>query len=193
MERVDIKSKKAAEEACIALDEGGIVMHPTETCYGFAADIFNEDALKKLYIVKNMKVTKPLSILVDGLEMAQEYGVFSKKALELAKKYWPGPLSIVVPRSDLLPKHFNPGHEFVSMRVSGLDFCRDLVSAFTQPVTTTSANRSREPENYEPVVMGGVDLLVDGGRIPLNHPSTIVRVMGDKCEILRQGDLVLDL
>lgn len=193
MERVDIKDKKAVEEATHALDEGGIVMHPTETCYGFAVDIFNEGALRKLYMVKSMKESKPLSILVDGIEMAREYGVFSDKALELAKKYWPGPLSIVVPRAEALPVHFNPGHEFVSMRVSGLDFCRELVASFTQPVTTTSANKSGYPETYEPMVMGGVDLLVDGGKIAYHKPSTIIRIVGDKCQILRQGELVLDL
>ncbi len=191
MDRVGLNDPNAVEKAVISLDEGGLVMHPTETCYGFAVDIFNEEALKKLYYVKDMKSDKPISIMVDGLEMAQEYGDFSKKALEFAEKYWPGPLSILVPRKETLPEYFNKGHEFVSIRVSDLEFCRNVVMKFSQPITTTSANIAGENELYEPEVLPGIDLIVDGGRIAENKPSTVVKIDGDKVEILREGEIVI--
>lgn len=190
MDRVAIGDAGAVKTAIHILDDGGLVMHPTETCYGFAVDIFREEALRKLYHVKDMKADKPVSILVSDLEMAREYGVFSGRALELAAKYWPGPLSIVVPRGDALPRYLNPGSDFVSFRVSSLPFCMEMVRMLGEPVTTTSANKSGDPELYRPEVMGGVDLLVDGGELARNKPSTIVKVVGNKVEVLRQGDVL---
>lgn len=189
MDRVSVKDPQAVEKAVMVLDEAGLVMHPTDTCYGFAVDVFHEDALRKLYFVKDMKDDKPLSIMVADLEMAQEYGDFSPKALELAEKYWPGPLSIMVPRKDSLPAYFNKGHDFVSIRVADSDFCQGMLSHLGEPVTTTSANKSGQPPLYVPEVMGGVDLIVDGGPLKSKKPSTIVKVDGDSVEIIRQGDL----
>lgn len=190
MEIIKIADPGAIEKAIHIFDEDGVVMHPTETCYGLAVDIFHEQALKKLYHMKGMTMDKPISIMVDGLEMAKEYGEFSKMALALAKKYWPGPLSIVVPRKDSLPEYFNLGNKFVSIRVSGLEFCRELIKELGEPITTTSANRSGEDEYYVPQSMPGVDLLIDGGDLPYKKPSTIVKVSGDQVEILRKGDLL---
>ena len=119
-------------------------MHPTETCYGLAVDIFNRGALDKLYRVKGRDGRKPVSILVADLEMARQYGEFSEKALELAEKYWPGALTIIVPRTKNLPEFFNAGQEFVGIRCADHEFSRKLVRAFGSPITTTSANLSRE-------------------------------------------------
>ncbi len=173
------------------LRDGGLVMHPTETCYGLAVDIFNKLALEKLYRVKEMPLDKPVSILVDSFEMAKKYGVFSDKAEELAKKYWPGALSIIVPRSKNLPDFCNSSNDFVSIRYSSSDFCSKIVSLLGNPVSTTSANKFGEPEFYTPTSLEGVDLVVDGGILPINKPSTIVKVDGEKLEVLRQGDILL--
>ncbi|MDA1060312.1 MAG: L-threonylcarbamoyladenylate synthase [bacterium] len=191
MDRVGLNDPNAVEKAVNTLDEGGIVMHPTETCYGFAVDIFNEDALKKLYYVKDMKSDKPISMMVDSIEMAREYGEFSDKALEFAKKYWPGPLSILVPRKATLPEFFNKGHEFVSIRLSDLEFCQNMIMKFGQPVTTTSANAAGESELYIPEVLPGIDCIIDGGKLVDNKPSTLVKIDGDKVEVLREGGLVI--
>lgn len=189
--KILIDDKLAVDKTANVLREGGLVMHPTETCYGLAVDVFNEEALEKLYEVKGMPADKPVSILVEDLEMAKEFGVFSNKASELAEKYWPGALSILVPRTDKLPRFLNPGSEFVSMRVSSMEFCRKIVLGLGNPVSTTSANKFGEPELYLPEDIEGVDLLVDGGEIEKNKPSTIVKVDGEDVSVLRQGDVVL--
>ncbi len=189
--RIFIDDKSVNMRVAEVLRSGGVVMHPTETCYGLAVDVFNESALRKLYDVKRMPMDKPVSILVDGIEMAKEFGVFSDKAMGLVKEYWPGALSILVPRTDKLPKFFNPGNDFVSMRVSSMEFCSDMVSELGCPVSTTSANLFGEPEFYFPVDIKGVDLLVDAGEIVKNKPSTIVKVEGDDVVVLRQGDVEL--
>lgn len=185
------------EKATEILRSVGIVMHPTETCYGLAVDVFDRAALEKLYRVKGREAKKPVSILVSGLEMARKFGEFSEKALELAEKYWPGPLSILVSRTDNLPKFVNPGERFVSIRWSGMEFCSKLVEKFGNPITTTSANLAGQEPLYEVdlsrfgELAGEIDLVVDGGKLPKNKPSTIVRVDGDKMKIIRQGEISL--
>ncbi|MCX6735305.1 MAG: L-threonylcarbamoyladenylate synthase [Candidatus Peregrinibacteria bacterium] len=197
MKKVNLQQKDVLAEAAAVLSAGGVVMHPTETCYGFAVDVANLQALDKLYKLKGRDANKPVSILVADLEMAKKYGDFSEKALELAENYWPGPLTILVPRLNNLPKDFNQGQEFVGIRCPDHKFSRELVKAFGGPITTTSANVSGEPPLYEAdlesfgELADEIDLVVDGGEIPLNKPSTIAKVVGDNVEVIRQGDLIV--
>jgi L-threonylcarbamoyladenylate synthase len=199
MEIVDINFVEIYEKVSSTLAGGGLVMHPTETCYGLAVDVFNEDALKKLYKAKEMEADKPVSILVSSVEMARVYGEFSQTAMELVDKFWPGALSIVVPRSPMLPKFFNEGHEFVSIRFADHKFCNGMVEDFGKPVTTTSANKTGELHLYNPDLTEYeslekyIDVLVDGGDIEREEPSTMVKVEGDKVEILRQGGVNIHL
>jgi len=174
------------------------VMHPTETCYGFAVDVGNPQALEKLYKLKGRDAAKPVSILVTDLGMGRKYGEFSKKALELAEKYWPGPLTIIVSRTKNLPENFNPGQEFVGIRCPDHKFSLALVKEFGRPITTTSANLAGEAPLYEAnlSIFGElavlIDLVVDGGKIAFNKPSTIVKVVRDEVDILREGDLEIN-
>lgn len=190
-----VQQKGSIAEAVQVLSSGGVVMHPTETCYGFAVDVGNPRALAKLYKLKGRDAKKPVSILVGDLIMARKYGEFSKKAFELAGKYWPGPLTLLVPRTTNLPENLNKGQEFVGIRCPSHEFSRELVKAFGGPLTTTSANVSGEPPLYEADLESFgelselIDLVVDGGEIPSNKPSTIVKVVGDNVETIRQGDL----
>lgn len=184
-------------KAVYTLKSAGVVMHPTETCYGLAVDVRNKEALEKLYKVKGRDSKKPVSILVSSLEMAKKYGEFSEKALRLAEKYWPGPLSILVPRTDNLPEFFNPREKFVSIRWSGMEFCSKLVEKFGFPITTTSANLAGQEPLYDSDLRKfgelavEIDLVVDGGKISKNKPSTIVKVDGEKIEVIRQGDIMV--
>ncbi len=187
------------------LASGGVILHPTETCYGLACDAFDENALKKIYEIKGRDANKPLAILVSDIEMAKEYGVFGDVALDLASRFWPGALSIVVLRTEKLPSFLNVGEKFVSMRVSSDKFSTELVKAFGKPIITTSANLAGadnmyevDMKKFEVEVSGGlmakdlIDFVVDGGKIPLNKPSTIVKVDEEAVTILRQGDVVVD-
>lgn len=182
---ISISDNLAITKAVEVLRAGGVVMHPTETCYGFAVDVSNPVALAKLYKLKGRDAKKPMSIMVADLEMAKKYGEFSEKAMGLAEKYWPAPLTIIVPS----------GEKFVGIRCPDHKFSRDLVEAFGSPITTTSANLSGEDPLYEADVgsfgelASEIDLVVDGGEIPFHRPSTIVKVVGEDVEIIREGDL----
>lgn len=188
------------EKAISVLKSGGVILHPTETCYGLACDVFSEKAVEKIYKLKGRDFGKPLAILVSDIEMAKEYGVFGVSALNLAEKYWPGALSIVVPRTEKLPAFFNKDEKFVSMRVSSDKFSTELVKVLGRPIVTTSANLAGEEAMYEVDfsgferrgVRGLISLVVDGGKIPLNKPSTVVKVDGESVTILRQGDVIVD-
>ncbi len=198
MRKISIDDEGALDVTVDALRSGAIVMHPTETCYGLAVDIFNKNALKRLYRLKNMEANKPLNILVSDFEMAFGYGVFPQKAVLMARKYWPGPLSLVVPRSKELPGFFNVDDDFVSMRLSADDFSTQVVKKLGKPISSTSANKSGSPQLYFPdsiVIkrdLSDVDLLVDGGEIQKFKPSTIVKVEGDNLTLLRQGGLLCE-
>lgn len=192
MNKIDIDDPDLIARVLAVLRAGGVVMHPTETCYGLAVDIRNEKALEKLYKVKRMPRDKPVSILVDGIGMASEYGLFNEIAEKLTFDYWPGPLSILVTRKRKLPSFLNEDEDFVSIRCSSLEFCEDMVAALGHPVTTTSANISGEPQLYEPIALEGVDLLVDAGKIDMVSPSTIVKVVDDRLEVLRQGSVLME-
>lgn len=176
------------------LRAGGVVLHPTETCYGLAVDVFNEEALRKLYTLKEMSFDKPVSILVSDLAMAERFGEFSTKASKLAADNWPGPLALVVPRKGL-PEFLNLSETTVSLRCSDMEFCRQLVEAFGGPISTTSANVTNQPQAYsledlEEDFLSQVDLIVDGGQLPMAKPSTILKVDGDEVTILRRGELM---
>lgn len=177
------------------LHSGGVVAHATETCYGLAADIFQKKALARLYDLKKMPLDKPVSVLVRDLEEAQRYGDFSSAALQLALKYWPGPLTIIVPRKPPLPPLVNYGHPTVGFRVSSNKKTRELLEAFGGPLTTTSANVHGQPQAYsvQDMLDQGLvpDAVLDSGRIGENPPSTIVEVIGGEVKVIRQGEIKL--
>ena len=171
-----------------ALHAGAVLAHATETCYGLAVDIFQKGAVEKLYRLKQMPFSKPVSILVRDLQEAQRYGEFSAAALKLAQQHWPGPLTLIVPRTAALPLWINPGLDSVGIRVSDHKEVQALLEAFGGPLTTTSANVSGEPQAYAASDMGlKPDLILDSGSIPKNPPSTIVKVDGAELRVIRQG------
>lgn len=183
------------KKAIHVLQAGGVVAHATETCYGFACDAFSEKALERLYKLKKMVRTKPVSIMVYDLKMARRYGKFSVQALALAKKYWPGPLTIIVKRKKTLPRFLNPGIKTIGIRVPDHAFSRELVRKFGRPLTTTSANISGKPSPYSVFAIKKQfrakkpDLIINFGRLKKHLPSTIIDLSRKKIKIIRRGEI----
>lgn len=190
------------------LRNGGVVMHATETCYGLAVDIFNAEALVKLYELKRMDRGKAVSIMVDGMSQALEYAEFNDFALGLASKYWPGPLTLILQRGGKLPGFLNPNFETVGVRCPNSEVSRYLIRGMGGPLTTTSANLSGLPEVYNvddylaqvgegvgagDTIKEGVfpDIILDSGLLERNLPSTIVDCTSGK--VLREGGVKVDL
>lgn len=191
--------KQSIKKVLAILNRGGVIAHPTETCYGFACDATNKKALQRLYRLKKMPRNKPVSVLVDSLKNAKKYGIFNKRALRFAKKYWPGPLTLVVKRKTSLPVFLNPGIKTIGIRIPAHALSLALSRAFGKPITTTSANISRQPSPYSTSEIKRQfkkqklkpDFYIENGRIANNPPSTIVDFSKSKPHVIRQGALFL--
>lgn len=183
------------DAAVEVLRNGGIVAHPTDTCYGLAVDIMHPQALGRLYEKKAMSPSKPVSILVRSFEEAETYGIFSEMARRLAREFWPGPLTLVVPRTSRVPDFLNPGHDGIGLRVIVDPVANALMKGLGGPVTTTSANTHGSPSPYsvEDISMEP-DLIVDAGALVRREkPSTVLKVYGSDAVTLRQGGLYLEI
>ncbi len=188
--------------AVAVLRAGGVVAHPTETCYGLACDLGNPAALKKLFDIKARPYDQPVSALFSSLHAAEAYLELSPRALELAQKYLPGPLTIIVPMKKKTPTPLrvtasSADDASVGIRISSHPFAQALAEAFAAPIATTSANLHGKPNPYacsdiedqlrdhSPLP----DLILDGGTLPEAPPSTVVAISGQDLRVLRQGDL----
>ena len=187
------------QHAALVIREGGVVLHPTDTCYGFTCDMKNEAAVRKLYDLKKMSLAKPSSVMVANLDVARKFGDFSDLAFQLAARFLPGPLTLLVPRLTSVPGFFNPGAEKIGIRIPGHSWTLDVLAMFPDTaLITTSANVSGQLEQYH--VQGVLDQLgdarpdfmVDSGEIPRQKPSTIIEVVGekgDRLKMIREGEL----
>lgn len=184
--------EKIVSEAVSVLKNDGVIIHPTDTCYGLACSIFSSKALEKLYDLKHMLRQKPISILVSSIEMAKEYGEWSDLAAEIASRYWPGPLTIVLPRRATVPVFLNLSTKTVGIRFPDHELSQKLVFRLGHPITTTSANISGEGEPYlvESLKITP-DFLIDEGPLRYQKASTVVDISSGKIEILRRGPIEL--
>jgi L-threonylcarbamoyladenylate synthase len=176
--------------AAQALARGEVVAYPTETFYGLAADATSAAALARLAALKGRGADKAISLLIVGEAMlAALVTEIPPRARALMDAHWPGPLTLVLPaRSDLPAPLLSEG--CVAVRDSPHPVARALVQAFGHPITATSANPAGAPP---PTTAAGAAayfpgcLVVDGGDTPGGAPSTLVRVRGDRLEVLRPG------
>jgi L-threonylcarbamoyladenylate synthase len=185
----------AISEAATCLARGGLVAFPTETVYGLGADATDGPAVARLYAAKGRPAFNPLIAHVADLEAARALAVFDKNAERLAAAFWPGPLTLVLPKA--------PGCEVADLATAGLDsiavripahpVAQAILKAFGKPVVAPSANRSGHvsPTNASHVVAdlaGLIDLVVDGGSTAVGLESTIVACLGAPT-LLRPGGL----
>lgn len=190
--------KKAVERACETLRDSGLVGMPTETVYGLAADANNGVAVAEIFALKGRPQFNPLIAHVSGLEMAQQVGNFSPLALTLAKAFWPGPLTLVVPKKDNADIHdlASAGQTTIALRQpTGVG--AELVEAYGAPLVAPSANISGHisPTSAAHVnaEFGDKLLILDAGKSVLGIESTIAEVDGDETVILRAGSITADM
>ena len=178
------------------IKQGGVVIHPTDTCYGLAADITNEKAVNKIYALKQMKKEKPMSILVNDLEMFKKYAELSPEAEDLAQKHLPGALTLVVSKTKNVPKFYAENTNMIGVRIPDHKLSLELVASLKKPITTTSANITGYPQAYSPEEVekyfkNEEVLLLDGRVLPNKKPSTILKIVDGKIDLIRQGDLLV--
>mgnify|MGYP001614441214 CR=1 FL=1 len=175
------------------LQNGGIIAHPTETVYGLAANIFNENAVQKIYDIKGRRTAKPLSVMVDSIKKIEEIvGEISPLARSVAERYLPGPLTIVLPFRKPSPIPFFADRETIGFRIPNFPFCLELLKAVDMPLTTTSANKSGLKSSVLAVEVmahfaGEIEILVDSGKTANGLSSTVIDLSNDTIRILREG------
>jgi len=179
------------------LRRGGLVAFPTDTVYGVGAMAFDAAAVERIYAAKGRDVTKALPILLadqDGLsDVAEEIGPDARR---LAETFWPGPLTIVVRKRDVVPEAVSQGVT-IGVRVPAHPVTLELLNA-SGPLAATSANLSGAPDSMtadEVVAALGdrIDLIVDGGRAPGGKPSTVVNCTVSPPSLEREGPVSMDL
>ena len=193
--RVAKPDAASVAEAARILGEGGLVAFPTETVYGLGADATDGRAVARLYEAKGRPAFNPLIAHAVDLKAAQALGRFNAKANRLAKAFWPGPLTLVLPKaarcrvSDLA----TAGLDTIAVRVPDHAVARDILAAFGKPVVAPSANRSghvspTRAEHVQADLAGRIDLIIDGGPTPVGVESTIIACL-DEPVLLRPGGL----
>ena len=183
----------AVAAAARVLAEGGLVAFPTETVYGLGADATNPAAIARLYQAKGRPAFNPLIAHVGNIAAARKIARFDAAATTLAEAFWPGPLTLVLPKmhacavADLA----TAGLDTIALRVPAHPVARELLAAFGNPIVAPSANRSGHvsPTTAAHVLAdlrGRIDLIVDGGACPLGVESTIIGCAGEPT-LLRPG------
>ena len=172
-----------------------VFVYPTETCYGIGCDATNISLAWRIFQIKQRPANKPVLWLVKDIEMARQYAVFSPLALKLAQKFWPGPLSIVLP----LKAATERGRK-VAMRVSPHQTPGEVIKSLDRPLISTSANLSGAEDCYSAdEVLDQFtghelqpDFIIDGGTLPKRLPSTVIRIVGNELDIMRAGEITKD-
>jgi len=177
---------------------GGVLAYPTETFYGLGVDPRNPAAVRKLFEIKGRMEDQPVLLLLPSREVVKDWasGV-AQAASGLMDRFWPGPLTLVLPaRADVLPELI-AGRGTIGLRVPGNELTRRLLLFLGTALTGTSANRSGGPS---PATVGDVlrelgdkiDLILDGGATQGGMPSTVVDATGDTLRVIREGAIRID-
>jgi len=179
---------------------GEVLGMPTDTFYGLAADPFNLRAVDKVYEIKTRSRHKPLSLLIGSVEQAEELAKdLSDEFYALARKFWPGPLTIIVKAGSRLPLKVTANTGNVAIRVPNAKIPLAVVTAAAIPITATSANLSgasecTTAEQVRDQLHGRINVIVDGGTSPRDVASTIVDLSDDgaRWRVIREGAIPAD-
>lgn len=177
------------EKITHVLDQGGTILYPTDTIWGIGCDATNEEAVKKIYTLKNRNLSKPFVLLVDSIDMLRDYVVHLHPRIETLLLYHVKPLTVVYDEGKNLPNISMAENRSVAIRVVLDKFCKEIIGAYGKPLVATSANVSNQPfpANFGGIssdILSGVDYVCKWKQDSKmqNEPSVIVR-LGDKEEL----------
>lgn len=193
-----IRDEELAEAAQI-LRDGGLVAFPTETVYGLGANALDEEAAKKIYAAKGRPSDNPLIAHISSLaELDALVLEIPEAARKLAEKYWPGPLTMVFPKSAIVPYGTTGGLDTVAIRMPSDPVANRLIALAGVPVAAPSANTSGRPspttaQHVWQDMNGKIEMIIDGGPVGIGVESTIVDVSGEVPTLLRPGAITLEM
>lgn len=181
------------KEAGEILKAGGLVAFPTETVYGLGGDALNKESSRKIYAAKGRPSDNPLIVHISRLEdMESIVSEVTKEALKIAEAFWPGPLTMILPKSDRVPYETTGGLDTVAVRMPSHPVARKLIEYGGGYVAAPSANASGKPSpTVAKYVMedmqGKIDMIIDGGEVGIGLESTIIDLTVTPPQILRPG------
>lgn len=186
---------KDFQAAIDALRRGDVIIFPTETLYGLGADALNSEAVEKVFQLKGRDSRNPIPVLVAGPEMLRNLVTeIPPLAQKLMDRFWPGPLTMVLPARHDLPKPLVNASAGIAVRISSQPIATHLLKMLGRPLTATSANPSgkapaRTLQEAKRYFSGEVNLFLDGGRLTSKSGSTVIEVIGAALKIIREGDI----
>ncbi|MFA5365038.1 MAG: L-threonylcarbamoyladenylate synthase [Candidatus Bathyarchaeia archaeon] len=189
-------TKNNIKLAAQTVKQGGLVVYPTETVYGLGCDPINTQAVERLLDVKGNRKS-PFPLLVASLEDARRVAFVSENGERLAKRFWPGQLTMVFPKKPVLPDIVTLGWDTVGLRVPDNKVALELIRLSGGLLVGSSANRTAEkpPQRVEELsceLENLVDLVIDGGAASMGLPSTVVDLTSNEPRIVREGPVSLD-
>lgn len=185
-------------EAASILASGGLVAFPTETVYGLGGNALNPAAIARIFAAKGRPAEDPLIVhLADLADLSQVTAALSPQAALLAKHFWPGPLTLVLPRGPAIPYSITAGRETVAVRLPSHPVAQALIAAAGKPIAAPSANRfgHTSPTSASHVLAdlnGQIDLVLDGGPTSIGVESTVLDMSGAVPTLLRPGGVSLE-
>jgi len=185
------------EKGVATLEKGGVIAFPTDTVYGLGADAFNATAVERIYEIKNRPRHQQLPLLIaDVKQLTALANPIPEIAWFLARRFWPGGLTLVLAKTDSVPAYLAPGTT-IAVRIPDHPVCLALIQRMGNPIIGTSANISGQPaaltaEEVGQQLGGKIDLIINGGKCPGSKESTVVDVTHKSLIILRQGIMPSD-
>ncbi|MFH0775617.1 MAG: L-threonylcarbamoyladenylate synthase [bacterium] len=185
------------KEAASIIKRGGLVAFPTETVYGLGADGLNSDAVAKVFQAKKRSLSNPLPLHIADRSWLCEIVYLNDRAETLIGRFWPGALTIILPKKDVVPDIVTAGFPKVGLRMPDNPIALELIKAVGRPITGTSANITGFPspitaKDVEKYLKDTVELILDGGTCPIGLESTILDLTENPPKLLRRGGLAIE-
>lgn len=193
------KEDKDIKEAARILASGGLVAIPTETVYGLAADAFNGKAVSKIFEAKGRPQDNPLIVHIEKLDRLKDlWTEVPEKAVKLAEAFWPGPLTMIMTKTDTVPQEVSCGLNTVGVRFPEHPIARKVIEMADTPLAAPSANLSGKPSpttfaHVRDDMAGRIDAILEGGDCLVGVESTVVDITGDVARVLRPGAITEEM
>jgi tRNA threonylcarbamoyl adenosine modification protein (Sua5/YciO/YrdC/YwlC family) len=178
-------------QVCDSLQQGGVIAYPTDTTYGLGCDIFSRQGIRTIYQIKQRDARKPFSFICADLSDVSRYAHVSNVAFKIMKRHLPGPYTFVLEATRVVPDSLVTRQKTVGIRIPDDSIALAIVRELGHPLVTTSANLAGEDPLHDPLDIEQqlgrqLDLVIDGG-IRRGDPSTVISLLDDRIEVLRQG------
>jgi tRNA threonylcarbamoyl adenosine modification protein (Sua5/YciO/YrdC/YwlC family) len=181
----DNPQQRLINRVCTVLEEGGVIVYPTDTFYGIGCNLFNKKGIQLIYRLKNRPLKKPFSFLCDSLKELSHYALVSNYAYKTMKRLLPGPYTFILEGTRMVPKIMLTRRKTVGIRVPDNKICLAILRTFGRPIISTSAVFD-DPQSIKEAYGSFLDVIIDGG-VLYQSPSSVVSLIDDIPEVIREG------